>query len=213
MNLREFINDKLLKDGGNWRGCVQFPDPALDGLEQLIKCTETPSWQTFTLSYRSDEAQQTLDPAYPLHKGAFHVAAIFSRIVSRGLELDTYNELHKTLTDPNPTHGITLEFTVRLGRLLLSLRHRIACWMRLPDLYGDIEERNMFIERVHHICKIIYFYFFDVKNKRLPKSMIDTVLPETWQSLYADANPRRVIVEKLPTVESMDGFEQWMQDG
>lgn len=216
VNLQSFLNKKLRKDGSNWRDYIQFADDSWPGLEQLIRCTEMLSRQTFTLICWTNGASQTLDPDDQFNEGIFHVAAVFSRIVNRGLELDEYKELQRTLSGEAKTNpGITPVLTLRLGRLLLSLRWRVSWWTLengLPEGHHDVEERQVAIRLVGYICKILYFYFFYVKNKRLSRSTGFEV-PEGWRSWYVDMHPGRTVYESFPIDETMPGFVRWMQEG
>ncbi len=68
--------------------------------------------------------------------------------------------------------------------------------------------RNRFVERVEHLTKVLYFYYFGLKARIGP--WVDPSGLKGEVSSYPDAEP---IFDDFPTVQSIQGFEEWLKRG
>lgn len=126
------------------------------------------------------------------------------------LEISGYRQLQQTINNLRfASSDKTIEFIKQAGRILLTLRWRLAWW----DVHGDGRNetdifRLQYVERVRHLTTVLYFYFFTAKRR-----IISWVKPEglegAWSS-YADTLP---LWDDYPTEESLVGFERWLEYG
>ena len=137
-------------------------------------------------------------------------AVQINRIILRALELEAYgalqrsiNELHKLKDDA----GIKL-LNGQLGRLVLSLRWRIAWWASFGHHFEQSpESRISLTDRVGKLTHVLYCYFFITKKKLESRNSSS---PDQAWSLYGHSEPA---LGHLPIDDSADGFNSWMQSG
>ncbi len=137
-------------------------------------------------------------------------AVQINRIILRALELEAYgalqrsiNEFHKLKDDA----GMKL-LNGQLGRLVLSLRWRIAWWASFGHHLGrSPESRIGLTDRVRRLTHVLYCYFFITKKKLESRNSSS---PDQAWSLYGHSEPAS---GDLPIDDSAEGFNSWMVSG
>lgn len=227
--LRNFIDNTLVKTEP-WYACVDECDPKANPTvsvilkvltESLLTCNQLllsqwnnmPSRASYDLVPLSEDSQERpLDPEDEEDQQEIIIAAQLSRIVCRKLEIDGYKALQAEINgmrSTNSTFESRLSAVEKLGKILLSLRWRISWWKLLGDGSNtDDPFRDKFVERVDHLCKVLYFYYFTLKNKIGSWNNLESLDGEI--SSYPDSTP---IFQDFPTVNSVEGFEDWMERG
>jgi hypothetical protein len=152
-----------------------------------------------------------LDPEDAKDREEIMIAAQVSRIICRKAEIDGYRALQTTVNNaarsPNPDEKI--QFVQELGRILCSLRWRMSWWELLGDGSHEYDPfRERFIERVKLLSRVLYFYFFTVKEKIAPWYDIRG-LQGVWSS-YPDSKP---VFDDFPIVCSIVAFAEWKDRG
>jgi hypothetical protein len=156
--------------------------------------------------------ERPLDPEDDQDRQEIIIAAQMSRIICRKLEIDGYKALQSSINEMR-THNTTFshrkQLVMQLGKILLSLRWRMSWWQLLGDgsNTGDIF-RDRFVDRVEHLTKVLYFYYFALKARI--GSYVDPIGLEGEISCYPDAMP---VFDGFPTVQSIQGFEEWLERG
>lgn len=139
------------------------------------------------------------------------IAAQISRIVCRKLEIDGYQALQTEINKirSNSTYEERNSSVEKLGKILLSLRWRMSWWKLLGDGSNhDDPFRDKFVERVEHLSRVLYFYYFTLKTRIGPWNHMSGL--EGEMSSYPDAVP---VFDDFPTVQSIEGFEEWLERG
>jgi hypothetical protein len=209
-NLRGFIDDEILK-ADEWLGCVSECDPMPNVLSLLSQWNNMPSRASYDfVALDRSCADVPMNVEDHDDQEIIMIAAQLSRIVCRKLEVAGYDTLQKALNnwskDPPPDQ---VQFVHQLGRILLTLRWRVAWWELLGDGGATPDAgKERFEYRVTNLCRVLYFYYCNVK-KKLPAFSNPKGLEGIWSS-YADASS---IYDDFPKVESISGFDQWMQRG
>lgn len=135
------------------------------------------------------------------------------RIILRALETAAFRILQKDLNEINRSpkiisavqRAIEIENTIyRLGRLLGTLRWRIAYWQSHTS--GDTS--TDVINRVVKLTRILYFWFF-IARGRLDSTRAQA-LPAGVENIYPYAVP---IFDKFPEINSAEGFNDWLSKG
>jgi hypothetical protein len=151
-----------------------------------------------------------LDPENDQDKEEIMIAAQVSRIVCRKLEIDGYKALQTNINNARAQTGDEkLKFVQELGKILCSLRWRMSWWELLGD--GSREDdpfRDRYIYRVKLLSRVLYFYYFTVKNKIGPWYDISAL--QGAISSYPDSIP---VFDDFPMMCSLQGFEEWMDRG
>jgi hypothetical protein len=153
-----------------------------------------------------------LDPEDESDRQEIMIAAQMSRIICRKLELDGFKALQSQINGMR-THNSTYEYrrqmVLHLGRILVSLRWRMSWWQLLGDgsNSGDVF-RDRFVERVEHLTKVLYFYYFALRSRI--GDHVDLSTLEGEMSSYPDAMP---VFDGFPTIQSIQGFEEWLERG
>lgn len=138
------------------------------------------------------------------------LAVQITRIILRALELEAYgglqrsiNEFHKLKDD-----GAMKLLNGQLGRLVLSLRWRIAWWASFGHRFEHSQESRIGLtERVKMLTHVLYCYFFITKKKL---GFRDSSSPDEARSSYGHSEPA---FGDLPNDDSAEGFNSWMQSG
>ena len=210
---RKFIDDEVRKDV-EWKSCYQNPHPSLNSPETVIEDNEWQTRQLFTLVSSSTDSRRVLDPEDEADAKLLIVAAVFSRIVCRGLECDAI----KYFQDEFNLHHAELQpsFLHQVGGLLLSLRRRISRWAildsSLPDNHRGHEEKGAFTRRLEGLIRILYFQYCYLLHKNFSKERRSLVSgPFRGKSTSLPSGVQ--VWENYPSRESDDAFEQWLEDG
>jgi hypothetical protein len=155
-----------------------------------------------------------LDPQDPHDIQEIMIAAQVSRIIRRKLEIDSYRALQTTINNAARLQDQSekIKFVHELGRILCSLRWRMSWW----ELLGDGSQqhdpfRDRCIDRVKQLSKVLYFYYFMVKEKiGLWQDIRDQqALRGVWSN-YLDTN---CVFDDFPVFCSTEAFEVWMERG
>lgn len=87
--------------------------------------------------------------------------------------------------------------------MLLTLRWRVSWWEMLGDggVHPD-EGKQRFETRVRSLCKVLYFYYCNLR-KKIPSWSNTGSLDGVWSPVFDD----------FPKVEPIEAFEEWMEKG
>ena len=178
----------------------------------LCRWNNMPSRASYDIvSFEEGTPDRPLDPEDDQDRDDILVAAQVSRIICRKLELDGYRALETTINNAarSPSPEEKIKFAHKLGRILCSLRWRLSWWEVLGDgLHEHDPLLEHFIERVTLLSRVLYFYFFTVKEKIAPWYDIRG-LQGIWSS-YPDSRP---MFDDFPLVCSIEAFGEWMDRG
>lgn len=157
-------------------------------------------------------SEHPLDPENEQDRQEILIAAQISRIVCRKLEIDGYQALQSEINkmrSSNSTYESRTNAVSKLGKILLSLRWRMSWWKLLGDGSNNNDPfRDRFVERVEHLSKVLYFYYFTMKKRIGSWNDLSRLGGEI--SSYPDAEP---VFDDFPTIASIEGFEQWLERG
>ena len=137
-------------------------------------------------------------------------AVQINRIILRALELEAYGALQRSISD---FHKLKDDAALKLlndqlGRLILSLRWRMAWWASFGHPFEHSQESRIALtERVRMLTHVLYCYFFITKKKLGSR---DNSLPHQSRALYGHSVPA---MGNLPNDDSAEGFNSWMQSG
>ncbi|KAF2835062.1 hypothetical protein M501DRAFT_982994 [Patellaria atrata CBS 101060] len=210
IKLQDFINT-MLHDSTGWQKCIDEPNNTADVLNLLFWWTTMPSRAIYDrVPLSTTSAPELMDIEDSAQTSDILLAAQLSRIIIRALELQAFETLQKNLNASATSGAGDLPKLVRqLGRLLLTLRWRVAWWKLYGDGSGTDEEAKMpFVERAEELVKVLYFYYWGARRK-LP-SWVDEGERGFVQSCYGDA---RFVADRLPGKGTIEGFEAWMREG
>jgi hypothetical protein len=226
-DLRSFIDNTLVKTD-SWYKCVKECDPkrnktvrlyyyclawSLTNKLLLSQWNNMPSRASYDLVPLSgDSPERRLDPENEEDRQEIIIAAQISRIVCRKGEIDGYKALQAEINNmrsTSDTYESRKAAVERLGKILLSLRWRMSWWKLLGDgSNNDDPFRERFVDRVEHLSKVLYFYYFSLKNRIGSWNDLSRLKGE--MSSYPDATP---VFDDFPTVASIQGFEEWVERG
>ena len=137
-------------------------------------------------------------------------AAQITRIILRALELEAYASLQRSIKDLSKLKddAAMKQLNDQLGRLLCSLRFRIAWWASFGYRFENSQESRMGLtERAKLLTHVLYCYFFITKKKLGSR---DSSSPDQAWSSYGHSEPS---FTDLPNDDSAEGFTSWMQSG
>ena len=137
-------------------------------------------------------------------------AVQITRIILRALELEAYGGLQRSI---NEFHKIKDDAAMKLlngqlGRLVLSLRWRMAWWASFGHRFEHSQEFRLgLMERVRMLTHVLYCYFFITKKKVGSR---ESSSPDQARSSYGPSEPALGV---LPNDDSAEGFNSWMRSG
>lgn len=211
IEVREFVDNLLPKTKGGL-SCVSARLFPAELLPAQSCWNNMPSRVTYETVQKDSGAARVLNVEDPADQADILVAAQLARIVSRSLELEAFAHLQAQMGDlvlREPQANVDIESLVHgLGRVLLTLRWRMAWWKRFGDGSSVDIFRDRFVDRVESLLRILYFYYM-YAFKKLPRGT-DLRSYKGIRSVYADAKP---LYEKLPHDESFEGFRAWLDQG
>ena len=211
IEVRELV-DKLLPKTKGGLSCVSARVLPAELLYTQACWNNMPSRVTYEKVQKDSGAARIFNVEDPADQVHIKVAAQLSRIVSRALEIEAFAHLQAQMSDlvlRESQGNIDIESLVHnLGRILLTLRWRMAWWKRFGDGSSGDVFRDKFVDRVQSLLRILYFYYM-YAFKRMPHGT-DLRSFKGVRSVYADANS---IFEKLPHDESFEGFRAWLDQG
>ena len=137
-------------------------------------------------------------------------AVQITRIILRALELEAYGGLQRSI---NEFHKLKDDAAMKLlndqlGRLVLSLRWRMAWWASFWHNFEHSQESRIGLtERVRMLTHVLYCYFFITKKKLGSRDSSSTDQARSSNGLSQPP------LGDLPNDDSADGFNSWMQSG
>ncbi|KAH9207980.1 hypothetical protein DL95DRAFT_312732, partial [Leptodontidium sp. 2 PMI_412] len=215
-DLRSFIDNTLVKTKP-WYTCVKECDPTRNktAIPKLLlsQWNNMPSRASYdVVPLVTGLSEHPLDPENEQDRQEILIAAQISRIVCRKLEIDGYQALQSEINkmrSSNSTYESRTNAVSKLGKILLSLRWRMSWWKLLGDGSNNNDPfRDRFVERVEHLSKVLYFYYFTMKKRIGSWNDLSRLGGEI--SSYPDAEP---VFDDFPTIASIEGFEQWLERG
>ena len=138
------------------------------------------------------------------------LAVQLNRIILRALEIEAYGALQRSINElPKQKDDAAIELlNDRLGRLLCSLRWRMAWWASFGHQNTIAEDSWIsFTDRVTTLTHVLYCYFFITKKKT---TSLRSGAMEHAQSPYDYPSSSST---SLPNDDSLAGFNAWMQRG
>ena len=156
-----------------------------------------------------------LDVTSPEDKAIIVMAVQLCRIILRALELSAFKDLQKEVGEISKSRKPrtdTEKAATQLGRILLSLRWRLAWWQLVENgSNGYIDVHAAVITRTESLAQTLYFWYCAFQ-KKLQATVGETAyMPAEGQlSKYADVNP---VWEEYPTTDTQEGFWEWIGKG
>jgi hypothetical protein len=184
-------------------------------MQQLLsQWNNMPSRASYSfVSLDGTSEDQLMDVSNPEDRKDILLAAQLSRIFCRMLEVEGFRKLERDFYNikwKRISLDAHLRFLEELGHILLSLRWRVSWWRRLGDGGQSPDpSQQHYIDRVDHLCQILYVYYTSVLAK-LPAWTAPDRLKGKW-SRYADTE--KDIWDDFPADSSENGFYQWMAHG
>ncbi|KAH8700402.1 hypothetical protein BGW36DRAFT_395505 [Talaromyces proteolyticus] len=214
----EFIDHRIIdsKDKSkNWLSCVKDCDPMNNVYQLLSQWNNMPSRASYSfVSLDGSSEEQLMDVSSAEDREDILLAAQLSRIVCRMLEVEGFRKLERDFYNikwKRITPDAHMRFLEELGHILLSLRWRVSWWRRLGDGGANPDpSQQHYVDRVDHLCQILYVYYTNVLAKLPSWSASDTALKGKW-SRYADTENE--IWDDYPADTTENGFVQWMARG
>ena len=211
VNVRYFVDDLLPKTEGGF-DLLTTPVRTAELLALQACWNNMPSRVTYEVVNTASGASRMLDVEDSEDQGDIRLAAQLSRIISRVLEVAAFEHLQARMTElvMHESKGVVdIERLVdSLGRILLTLRWRMAWWRRFGDATSGDVNRDRFVGRVDSLLRVLYFYYLYALRRMPPGTDLGSFVGVL--SLYADAKP---VFEKLPRDGSFEGFQAWLAQG
>ena len=181
--------------------------------EDFVEYTKMPNRNAYHRISHSQNTPRLFDIENAYERQIIETVTQVCRIILRALETAAFRILQKDLNDVNRApktisaeqRAIEIEkILLRVGRLLGTLRWRIASWQlsTVGDTSTDV------IDRVIKLTRILYFWFF-IARGRLDSKRVQA-LPPGVENLCARGIP---IFDEFPEVDSPEGFNAWLSRG
>ena len=228
-DLDDFMDSRFVK-GHEWMECLGQYDQNIDVLvckfssHNWLLCNLTHTHKDQSIHFNDMPSRNGYDhlpldgTGYARPLNIYHeqdvknllFAAQITRVILRAVELEAYAGLQRSINElPKLKDDAAMKrLNDQLGRLLCSLRFRIAWWASFGYRFETPQESRMGLtERAKMLTHVLYCFFFITKKKLAPR---DSSSPDQNWSSYGHSEPS---FTDLPNDDSAEGFASWMQSG